>query len=392
MTPEALRALVPATSTHVWLNAAASSPLSTPVADAVTQQVAETVAQGDLSFPRWLASKEQLRARVARFVGALPTEVAFTPSTSFGFSIIGALLKRRGIEEVLTLGTEFPSTTQPLLHAGLTLQVVRPRPDGSYPLEDLEAALTPKTKAIAVSVVQYASGFRVDLQGVAALAKAKGLALCLNAAQALGQVPVDVHALDADFLAAPSHKWLMAGFGQGVLVIRERWLHDAPVPLGGWLSVPAQQLWQPFAGATTTEGAHGFSAHGTAFRHDASALEGGGGNWASLAALDAALALHEAVGVAQTLAHNLRLQARLRRGLRARGFVPNAPDDAATGSGICVVPVQGDVLETVRRLIREAKVVTTPRGGGLRISTHVFNDEADVDALLEAVDRLEVKP
>src|SRR3990167_6141967 len=98
--------------------------------------------------------------------------------------------------------------------------------------------------------------------------------------------------------------------------------------------------------------------------------------------MNAALALHEAVTPAVTLSHVVSLQLRLREQLRRAGFVPSTPDDPATLSGICVIPVQGPPLDVVRALLREAQVATTARGSGVRISTHVYNDESDVDRLL----------
>jgi hypothetical protein len=91
------------------------------------------------------------------------------------------------------------------------------------------------------------------------------------------------------------------------------------------------------------------------------------------------------------LAHNQGLQGVLRAGLRKRGFVPNAPDAAAGLAGICVVPVAGELSAAVRGLFKEG-VVTSPRGGGVRLSTHVFNDVTDVEKALAAFDRLGIKP
>lgn len=392
MTPLELRALVPAANTHTWLNAAASSPTPKPVLDAMTAHLTETAETGDLGYPKWAAFKDQVRARLARFIGAAPEEVAFTPSTSFGFHVIAQMLKARGIEEVLTLESEFPSTTLPLLYDGLTLRAVRARADGRFTLDDVAAALTPRTGAVAVSVVQFASGFRIDLAGLSRLCRDRGLTLCLNAAQGLGQVPLDVHALGASFLAATSHKWFMAGYGVGMLYVAKSWLDEVRLPFGGWLSVAPHEQFDPWAHADKASDAHGFTARGTRFRREASALEAGGGAWVGLYAVDAALALHEALGVENTLAHNVALQLELRRGLRARGFVPNTPDEADSLSGICVVPVQGAPVDVVRALIRDAGIVTTPRGVGVRISTHAFNTPDDVERLLAAFDRLGVRP
>jgi len=390
MTPAEVRALFPSLQELVWLNAAASSPLCTPVANAMRQHVDDCERRGDLSFPRWLAQREAVRARLAAFVGAHPTEVAFTPSTSFGVHVIAQCLKARGVTEVLTLEHEFPSTTVPLLFGGLTVRGVRRRPDGSYPLDDIAAALRPSTGAVALSLVQFNSGFRVDVEGVARLCRDKRIPLALNGAQALGHVPIDVHALGASFLSMTSHKWLGAGYGTGMLVVAEPFLDV--LPMAGWLSVRPEALWQAFPETTRVDDAQGFVATGTRVRREASALEGGGGMWLNCHALDAALAVHEQVGVATTLAHVTGLQATLRAGLRSRGFSPNAPDDPAFASGICVVPVQGPPEDVVRALIKEARVVTTPRGGGVRISTHVFNTDEDVARLLAGFDAVGVKP
>lgn len=389
LTPAGVRALVPAVGRFTWLNAAASSPLPSPVARARQELIAQAEAQGDLAFTAWLSDKERARGSIARFVGVRPEQLAFVPSTSFAFGAVARLLLREGVEEVLTLETEFPSTTLPLLHAGLRLRAVQRDHVGAFPVERLERALTPKTGAVALSVVQFASGFRVDLEGVAALCRAKGLRLVLNAAQGLGQVPVHFERWGVHALAAPSHKWLMGGYGTGVLALCDAWRQDVPA-LAGWLSVPPELLWQPFAGARVEPGDGAFTATGARFRHEASALEVGGATWDLYAGLAEAVALLGRVGVEAIEAHNAGLQQALRVGLRARGFLPNCPDERA--AGICVVPVDGPPADAVARLVREANIVTTPRGGGLRISTHVFNTLDDVEALLAAVDRLGLRP
>lgn len=392
MTPAELRAQLPILQNSTWLNAAASSPTPMPVYEAMKNYLQETMESGDMRYPAWARLKDEVRTRLARFIGASAQEVGFTPSTSFGFHVIAQMLKARGITEVLTLETEFPSTTLPMLYDGLTLRGVRVRADGTYALSDLEAALTPKTGAIAVSAVQYASGFRIDLNAVSAMCRSRGLIFIVNAAQGVGHVPLDVHALGAHFLAATSHKWFMAGYGMGMLFIDRTWLEAVPLPFGGWLSVEPQEQFEPWVHAQVVEDPAGFTATGTKFRRQTSALEAGGGSWVGLYGLNAALALHEAVTPQVTLARVVELQTQLRVLLRSAGFVPSTPDDPSTLSGICVIPVQGTPLEVVRALLREAKVATTARGGGLRISTHVYNDEGDLDRLMSALSRLGVKP
>ena len=392
MKPAELRTQIPLLQNYTWLNAAASSPTPAPVFEAMTGFLRDTLARGDIGYPSWARFKDDVRARLALFIGATSAEVGFTPSTSFGFHVIAQMLKARGIAEVLTLETEFPSTTLPMLFDGLSLRGVRMRADGTYAMDDLEAALTPKTGAIAVSAVQYASGFRIDLAAVGELCRARGLTFIINAAQGLGHVPLDVKKVGAHFLAATSHKWFMAGYGTGVLFVDQSWLQSVPLPFGGWLSVEQSEQFKPWSNAQVVDDATGFTATGTKFRKETSALEAGGGSWVGLYAMDAALALHEAVTPAATLERIVELQLKLRAGLRRRGFVPSTPDEPATLSGICVIPVQGTPLEVVRALLREAQVATTSRGAGVRISTHAYNDEGDLDRLLAALQRLGIKP
>ncbi len=372
-----MRELFPALQKFTYLNAAASSPVATPVAEAAIAQLRESVAEADVRFPRWLAFKEELRGRLARFIGApRPTQVGFTASTSMGFHAVAELFWRRGIREVVTLDAEFPSTTIPLLARGLKLRVVKARPDGTYRVEDLEGG-----GAVAVSAVQYASGFAIDLPALVAHCRARKVPLAVNVAQALGQVPVNVDGFD--FMCGTSHKWMMGGYGTGLFYVREGWLEEHGLPWAGWFSPPESVRWQNFPGCTW----EGEVASGVSLRPEAAALEAGGGHWPALYGFDAALSLIEGVGVPKIHAHNLELQKVLRDGLERRGFKPNAP----LMTGICVVRVDGSPADAVRALFAEGLVVT-PRAGGVRFSTHVYNDASDVQRALEAIDRVKLRP
>lgn len=391
MTPAEVRALFPSCRRYAYLNAAASSPLATPVANAAIAHLRDTEENGDIAFLTWLTLKEEVRRKLAKFLGAHDDEVAFLPSTSMGMHVAAHVLLQHGVNEVLTMEQEFPSTTLPLLHQGLLLNVVKPRADGRYPTEDFEAALTPKTRAVAVSAVQYQSGFRVDLAALGQLCKQRGLIFVVNAAQAAGQMPIDVHALGIDMLAATSHKWMMAGYGTGFFVAQRKWHTAGWLPFAGWLSTSVEQRWRSFPSSLATPTAQGFTAQGAAFQNSASALEAGGGPYSTLYAFEAALELLNAVGPKNILEHNLSLQALLRAELRRRRFLPNTPDEPEYGSGICVVGVEGDPQAIVTAL-RNHGLVCTPRGGGIRLSTHVFNDASDIERAMAAFDALPVRP
>lgn len=396
LTPARARALFPAVRQLSYLNAAASSPLARPVEKAAAGHLHETALWGDRGFPRWLVKKEQIREAFAQYIGAAAGEVAFTPSTSMGFHVVGRMLADAGVREVVTLEQEFPSTTLPLLHLGLKLVVVKPRADGRYAVEDLERALTRRTGAVAVSAVQYSSGFRLDLAAVGRLCHAQNLFFAVNGAQALGQVPLDVRKARIDFLCGTSHKWMMGGFGVGLFYARAALLAEARLPFAGWLSTKAPMAMDGFVGAKVLgreQAAPGgsFTAMGLATRRDAAALETGSGPWAPMLGFGAALELHQRIGIEAVLAHNLKLQQVLRPRLRSLGFSPNAPDEPSMGSGICVVKPAGDARAIAHELAKKG-VLVSPRGGGIRISTHLFNNEADLDRLFWAMGQVGLQP
>ncbi len=393
MTPAELRALFPATRNLTYLNAAAASPLPLPVEAAVRAHYEEGAQQGDQGFGRWLRRREEIRAQLGRFLNASTAEVAFTPSTSFGFQVVAQLLRQRGVREVVTLEGEFPTTTLPFLANGMTLKVVRPRPDGAYAVEDVAAAIGRRTGAVALSAVQYASGFRMDLGAVSRLCRDRNLLFAVNGAQTVGQVQLDAARDGFDFLCATSHKWLFGGYGVGLFFARQALLKEGDIPMCSWLSVEHPMAMDNLAGATVTgRGSKPyFTAKGTKFRQDASVLEAGCVAFGPLFGVGAALSLHEGVGHAVTSQQIRTLQAQLRAGLRQRGFSPNAPDDPERSSGICVFPVEGPADAAVKALLGHG-VAVTPRGVGVRVSTHVFNNPEDVDRLLWAVDQVGLRP
>jgi cysteine desulfurase / selenocysteine lyase len=388
LSPSDVRAWFPATQRASYLSTAASSPIALPVEKAIVDHYREAVESGDLHFDAWLRRREEVRARFARFIGAAPRDVAFVGSTSWGFHFAARLLQQRGVTEVVTLEGEFPSTTVPFLHLGFHLRVVRRRPDGSFALEDIAAAVGPHTGAIAASAVQFASGFRLDLSGVSRLCRDRGLAFAVNAAQALGQVPLDVNAIGADFLCAPSHKWLLGGYGVGLFYARAEMLDGVDLPVAGWQSVHKPWAMDALPGTRITRAAHGepwFEAQGVGVRREVPALEIGSHPFGTIFGVGAALEIQEGVGMATIEQHNAALQQLLRAGLRERGFRPNSPDEPSRSAGICVFAIAGNPSIIARELASKG-VVVNARGGGLRVATHVFNTEEDIGRLFRALD------
>src|SRR5258707_360753 len=233
---DAIRREFPVTSHLAYLNSAAAGPVSRASQAAAAGYYEKMMRDGDVHWNRWLADREAIREKVARFINAEPGEVAFTTNTSSGMNVIVDALEDRG--EVISSELEFPVTTLPWMHRRIPVHLL-PSVEGEVRIEGISGAMTHDTGIIALSHVQFSNGFRLDPERVGDI-KGKH-ALVINASQSAGAFAIDVKRMKIDALCATGHKWLLAGYGSGFVYL-SRELLDQSLPRSiGWLSVE-----QPF--------------------------------------------------------------------------------------------------------------------------------------------------
>jgi len=314
---------------------------------------------------------------VARLIGADPDEIAFVGNASTALSIAAHMLADRG--GVVTVEDEFPSCTLPWLQLGHDVSFAGRRRNGTVTLEDLEEALDRRPASarreapgvLAVSFVQFRSGFRFDLGELGELCADRELELVVDATQGLGAFPVDVGAARVGFLASSGYKWLTAGYGVAILQVRSELLDRLEFPVAGWRSArdPYALTWDELD-----------------LTHRAAGLEMGHPPFAGIFALGAALELIEEIGVEAIAARILELVGRLHERLAQAGFRVLSTTDPGHMSGICVVDIEapGRAVEA----LAERDIVVSSRGRGLRVSVHHYNDTDDVDRFVDALSEL----
>src|ERR1044072_1291350 len=173
MTPE-LRALFPVTERAVYLNHAAVSPPPTTTIQAVEAQLRDVRDNGSVNFRSWLRVKEEGRELLARLLGARPQQVAFVRNTSDGLSTVANGLTWKPGDNIVTFRREFPSNIYPWLRVRGAFGVevrMREEVDGRGDLDELESMIDGHTRVVAISQVQFASGFRGNLERVGRLAQ-----------------------------------------------------------------------------------------------------------------------------------------------------------------------------------------------------------------------------
>ncbi|HEU5474275.1 MAG TPA: aminotransferase class V-fold PLP-dependent enzyme [Actinophytocola sp.] len=362
----------------VYLDHAGLGRLRAPARAAMRAALDEVLPHGSVAIGRVFPARRQARALVAGLLECSPDEVAFTPNTSTGIHLVADGLAWRPGDEVVVFDRDFPANVHPwraLADRGVRLVWV-PMRAGGYRLEDLEAAIGPATRLVAVSHVNFATGFRIDLAAVCELAHRAGALVCVDAVQSLGVLPLSVRAAPVDFLAAGAHKWLNGPMGTGVFFCRAARLAELRTPNG----------WFGFQGANDmlSKGAGHFS-YDLAPVPTAARVEGGMFDVLGMVGLAAALAELETVGVAAVADRVHRLTQWLRAGLVDIGCTISVPAGVDNWSGIVsFVHPAVDSVHLVQELAANGVQVSLP-DGQVRVAPHYWTDDAEVAHFLEEV-------
>ena len=357
--PAAFRAQFPVLDRVSYLNAGTEGPLPRAAADVVHQRIDLEVDGGRCGrqyFEETISLRDRARAGYAAVLGAQPSEVALTGSTTDGVNtVIGGLDLRPG-DEIVTSDQEHPGLLAPLARArrrhGVEIRVA--------PFAGLAGAVSASTRLIACSHVSWVGGEVADVPALVAT----GVPVLLDAAQSLGAVPVDVHALGCDFYAGSGQKWLCGPEGSGALYVRPDRLEELLVPWPGYSSLAdAHDALDSEWAEGTARLDHGFPAGLRSAWALASlgVLEAAGWDWVH----------NRAAGLAGWLSDRLT-----ERGLTVR----------PRGRSTLVSWAAADAEAEVARLSEEGVVVRSiPSLGLVRVSVGAWSSEEELVRLVELV-------
>ncbi|MBV9081543.1 MAG: aminotransferase class V-fold PLP-dependent enzyme, partial [Acidobacteriaceae bacterium] len=222
----------PVTKELIYLNHAAVAPLCLPAVNAIKWLADDACEFGSLHYDKWLETYDGLRKAAARLINASPDEIAIVKNTSEGIATVAGGFEWKSGDRVIAFREEFPSNYYPWLR--LEKKGVKLTWLSIYDTVEKIIAEIPGAKLLAISFVNYLSGFRVDLNTIGKACHENGCFFLVDAIQGMGAFPIDVEASHIDALAADGHKWMLASEGTGVLYIRRKWL-DAIEPVEfGW--------------------------------------------------------------------------------------------------------------------------------------------------------------
>lgn len=369
-----LRALFPVTARAIYLNHAAVSAPPIPTIDAIHSQLADVSKYGSVNFRQWLTVKEHSRALLAEMIGAHPEQIAFMRNTSDGLSTVANGLDWQPGDNLVTFAREFPSNLYPWLRIrdtlGIEVRLCEER-DGRIEIEELVRLIDNRTRIVAISQVQYASGFRSDLERIGRAARAHDALMVVDVIQALGVIPIDVEAELIDVAAAACHKWLLTPEGLGLLYLSARARERIQPTLVGWTSVPNPE---------------DYGNYQQGWNRGTLAWETGTAPVSLIHGLHASLKLLQNVGISRIQAHLEQLTDYLCEQLRQRNY--RVISSRRAGEKSQIVSIQHAAGLTSIDLyahLKKRNIVTAPRGDRLRISPHVYNTQTEIDELLNAL-------
>lgn len=359
-----IRKQFPVTERVAYLNTAAAGPLSRAVMEAGSAYYFQMMADGDKRWDEWLEKREAVRRNVAAFINAEPDEIGLTTNTSSGMNLIVDALEKRG--EVISCDLEFPVSTIPWMHRSIPVHLVKNR-EGEIDLNELAAA-TGKTGIISISHVQFSNGFRTDLE---ALGRGKDHhSLVVNASQSAGVFDIDVKRMRIDALCATGHKWMLSGYGSGFVFLSRELQAESKARAIGWLSV---------------QDPYGASNNEINLRRDAAArAELGCPHFAGMFALGASIDLLTSVGMREIEARALALNRHLTDHLIRTGWRVLSPLRQESFRSAETLVACDEPAKVVAQLAARG-VIVTEKPQGIRVATDFFNDEADVDKLIEGL-------
>jgi selenocysteine lyase/cysteine desulfurase len=237
------------------------------------------------------------------------------------------------------------------------------------PPDKIEAACR-GARLLAVSFVQYLSGYRADLDVLGAICRRQGTFFFVDAIQGLGAFPLDVRRSGIHALAADGHKWLLGPEGCGILFVDRAWLDRIEPVEFGW---------------TNTAHYTDYSSRDMALRPDAGRYECGTLNTVGCFGLRASIELLLEIGVGEIAVHVQALGDRLAEGAARRGYEILGTRSPSSGAGIVSIRKPGLDARLVHVRLRERGVITAPRQGWVRISPHFYQSPHDIDRAVEGL-------
>ncbi len=361
-------------SGKIYFDHAAVSPLPKPVVESIEKYLFERSISQVNNYHAGLDKVEGLKSQLSELINISSERIAFTKSVTDGMNIIAQGLKWNSGDRIILNDIEFPANVYPFLNLskqGVEIDFVKSR-NGVVSLEAIENLITPNTRLISISFVQFLSGYRADLEDIGKLCKEKNIIFCVDGIQGIGALRLDFEKYNIDFLSGGSHKWLMALMGLGFIALTEELQDKIDPKTVGWISV--ENEWD-------------LLNYKLELKQTADRFQTGTYSFIGVNALSSALKFFNEVGFDEIEKKIISNTEYFRNRLNEIGIEPLLGDvNLSNLSGIITFPIE-NAEEVINRL-KEKNIIGSMREGMIRFSPHFYNTKEEIDTVIEELKKL----
>jgi selenocysteine lyase/cysteine desulfurase len=361
----------PCLEDRIFVNHAAVSQISRGVQRAMAAQTERHARDALLAARESVAVYDDGRRRAAALVGARADRIAYVQNTSHGISLVALGLDWREGDNVVVSALEFPSNLlawKALDRRGIAVRLFD-SDDGRVTADAVRQAIDDRTRIVAVSQVQFYSGYRVDLARIGEVCRAHDALLVVDGTQSVGALTIDMDRDAIDVVVVSAHKWMLGPLGIGFMALSGRAFERITPPVVGWLSVE-----EPFAFRRELE-----------LLPDARRFEPGTENATGTYGLVERLRQIDALGIDRIEATVLALTRRVVERATDAGLEVRSPSGSAELSGISLLNRRGVPPEAVHAAMESARITASVRNGAVRISPHYYNTFREIDQIVDVM-------
>lgn len=378
-----IRRLTPATENYAYFQTSGFSPKPEPVIDEVVR-LTRFYSQGPALpgvYSKLQEVLEATRAKVAQSLNATADEIVLGENATIGINIVANGIAWQPGDNLVLTTHEHPGNRIPwynlIKRYGVQLRFLNVDEDDERMLDELEGLIDSRTRLLSLSHVSRRTGVRFPAQAITALAQRHGIPVLWDGAQSYGAIPVDVKALDCDFYTFSGHKYIMAPQGTGGCYIRRdriEWVKPS------WIGSHSQKDFDLVSGLTLLD--------------EAKRFEFGTRNLADQGGFGKALDLWQEIGWGNVFGAIAAYTDRMKAALIAiPGVILETPLPYAKSAGIVTISVPGFTSAGLyASLLDHERILVSPLEHDtsmIRISTHVFNTDEEIDRLVNGIRRIQ---
>jgi selenocysteine lyase/cysteine desulfurase len=369
------RSLFPYLKTgKIYFGHASTAPFSTYVADRLKEYIyvrSETVID---DYKTVIKSMETVKAGLAELINSTPDRIAFTDNTNNGINMLAQSVVWKKGDRILLNDIEFPANVYPFMNLknyGVEIDFVKSH-EGIVSAEDIINAITPATRLISVSQVQFLTGYRVDLEIIGKVCKEKGIIFSVDAIQGLGAVRLDVQKSYIDFISCGTQKWLLGLQGLAFIYLSKKLQESMQPKQIGWLSV---------------EDAWNLLDYKLVLKTSADGFQGGTMNYPGIHAMDASLKLLKEFGFDTIEEKIIENSVYFISRLKTLGITPFLADqDKRFLSGI--ISFKHPDADKIFHELLARDIIGALREGIIRFAPHFYNTTEDIDFVIKALQEI----